>query len=80
MKLITKPVLVCTEAEYETEIEPSIERLLEVDLCPNINENRNTTWDCDAFESCSCCPFGKANAKIQEAIQILRDIKVEETS
>lgn len=76
MKLVIAPILTCTEAEYEAEIKPLIKQLDEMDLCPCRNENRDTYWDCDAFEYCSGCPFGKANMKILEALQILKNIEV----
>lgn len=77
MKLVIAPVLVCTDIEYKTEIEPIIQILSEFDLCPRDNENRHTTWNCDVFEDCSCCPFHKANQKIREAREILQNIKKE---
>lgn len=77
MKLVIKPVLICTGNEYKTTIEPAIAQLDELDLCPQRNENRRTTWNCDTFEDCSCCPFWKANQKIREATEILQNIKVE---
>ena len=76
MKLVIEPILICTEIEYKAEIEPTIKQLDEMDLCPYRNENRNTTWNCDTFEDCSCCPFGKANMKIQEALKILKNIEI----
>ena len=76
MKLVTAPILICTGTEYKTEIEPVIKQLYEMDLCPLRNEKRDTTWDCNTFEDCDCCPFGKANKKIQEALQILKNIEV----
>ena len=77
MKLAIAPILVCTDTEYKTEIEPIIQFLGEIDLCPRDNENRRTTWNCDVFEDCSCCPFGKANRKVREAGEILQNIKKE---
>lgn len=76
MKLIIAPILQCTHTEYQTEIEPIIKQLDELDLCPQRNEKRNTTWNCDVFETCECCPFYKANKKLMEARQILREIEV----
>ena len=76
MKLVIAPVLTCTEAEYKAEIEPLIKHLDEMDLCPHRNENRDTSWDCNTFENCSLCPFYKANMKILEALQILKNIEV----
>ena len=77
MKLAIAPILVCTDTEYKTEIEPIIQFLDEIDLCPRDNENRRTTWNCNVFEDCSCCPFGKANRKVREAREILQNIKKE---
>lgn len=76
MKLLIAPILQCTATEYQTEIEPIIKKLDELDLCPFRNEMRNTTWNCDTFEDCICCPFGKANAKVREALQIIKGIEV----
>lgn len=76
MKLKLVPMLQCTNAEYETEIEPIIKTLNELDLCPFRNEKRNTTWDCDTFDDCMSCPFSKANVKVQEALEILKGIEV----
>lgn len=76
MKLMVVPMLQCTGTEYKTEIAPIIKTLDELDLCPNRNEKRSTTWNCDTFEDCSCCPFGRANNKILEALQIIKGIEV----
>lgn len=57
MKLVIIPMLQCTGTEYKTEIEPIIKTLDDLDLCPQRNEKRNTTWNCDTFEDCLCCPF-----------------------
>lgn len=76
MKLVIAPMLQCTHTEYETEIVPLIKQLDEMDLCPHRNEKRNTTWNCDTFEDCECCPFYKANQKIIEALQIIKRIEV----
>ncbi len=77
MKIEMKPVLTCTGIEYKTEIEPLIVMLGEIDLCPQRNEKRNTTWNCDNIgDDCSQCPFAKANQKVIEARQILKDIEV----
>ena len=76
MKLVIAPVLICTGTEYKTEIEPLIKTLDEMDLCPHRNEKRNTTWNCDTFEDCSCCPFSKANQKIRDAMEILKNIEI----
>lgn len=76
MKLVIKPMLQCTATEYKTEIEPIIKMLDEIDLCPQRNEQRNTTWNCETFEDCSCCPFGKANNYIQDAKSVIKNIRV----
>lgn len=76
MKLIVKPMLQCTKTEYQTEIEPIIKMLDEIDLCPHRNEKRNTTWNCEMFEDCCCCPFGQANDHIQDAKRIIKNIGV----
>lgn len=76
MKLVIAPMLQCTGTEYKTEIEPIIKTLDELDLCPHRNEKRSTTWNCDTFEDCFCCPFGKANAKVREALEIIKGIEV----
>ena len=76
MKLVIKPMLQCTGTEYKTEIEPLIKMLDEIDLCPHRNEKRNTTWNCETFEDCCCCPFGQANDRIQEAKLIIKGIGV----
>lgn len=70
------PILQCTTTEYQTEIEPIIKTLDELDLCPHRNEKRHTTWDCNSFKDCECCPFCIANRRIREAIQILEEIEV----
>lgn len=75
MKLTIAPIIICTDTEYDTEIKPLVRMLGEMDLCPHRNEKRNTTWNCDTFENCDCCPFYKANAKIAEAQQILKTIR-----
>ena len=77
MKLTIAPILTCTETEYKTEIKPIINDLDKMDLCPLRDESRNTTWNCDSLgDDCSCCPFQKANMKIQEALQILKNIEI----
>lgn len=76
MKLVVVPMLQCTGTEYKTEIEPIIKTLDELDLCPHRNEKCNTTWNCDTFEDCSCCPFSKANVKVREALEIIKGIEV----
>lgn len=76
MKLVVVPMLQCTGTEYKTEIEPIIKTLDDLDLCPHRNEKRNTTFNCDTFEECSCCPFGQANAKVREALDIIKGIEV----
>lgn len=77
MKLVLVPTVQCTSVEYKTEIEPIIKTLDDLDLCPDRNEKRNTTWNCDAFEFCVSCPFGRANEKVREALKILKEIEVE---
>ena len=76
MKLVIAPILQCTATEYNTEIEPIIKTLDDLDLCPHRNEKRNTTWNCDAFEDCFSCPFAEANAKVREALEIIKGIEV----
>lgn len=76
MKIVMTPMLQCTKVEYQSEIVPIIQQLDAIDLCPQRNEKRNTTWNCDTFEDCECCPFGKANQKIMEALQIIKRIEV----
>ena len=78
MKLKIVPMLVCTKNEYENEIKPILKMLDDIDLCPQRNEERNTTWNCDTFENCENCPFGKANMKIEEALQIIQDIEIKD--
>lgn len=80
MELKITPMLVCTETEYENEIKPIIKTLDDLDVCPQRNEKRNTTWNCDIFDYCDCCPFGKANIKIREALRIIQDIAVKDFS
>lgn len=80
MKLVVVPMLQCTGTEYKTEIEPIIKTLYDLDLCPYRNEKRNTTWNCNTFEDCSCCPFDKANAKVREALDIIRGIEIKDLS
>ena len=76
MKLTIAPILQCTDTEYKTEIEPIIKTLDDLDLCPLRNEKRSTNMNCYTFKDCTCCPFGKANAKIAEALEIIRGIEV----
>lgn len=79
MKIELKPILSCTATEYTTEIEPMINNLKEIDLCPYRNSKRNTTWDCDNLcvdGVCDNCPFCQANLKILEAIQILKTMEI----
>lgn len=76
MKLTIAPILQCTDIEYKTEIEPIIKTLDDLDLCPLRNEKRSTNLNCNTFEDCTCCPFGKANAKICEALEIIKGIEV----
>ena len=78
MKLKMMPVLICTKTEYDNEIKPILKTLDDIDLCPHRNEERDTTWDCNTFEDCECCPFGKANIKIKEALQIIKDIEIKD--
>ena len=80
MKLKIVPMLVCTQNEYENEVKPILKTLNDIDLCPQRNEERDTTWDCDTFEDCECCPFSKANIKIREALQIIKSIEVKDFS
>jgi hypothetical protein len=76
MKLVVVPMLQCTGTEYKAEIDPIIKTLDELDLCPYRNEKRDTPWNCDPFEDCSYCPFGQANAKVREALEIIKKIEV----
>lgn len=76
MKITVVPMVQCTDTEYKTEIEPIIKTLDNLDLCPFRNEKRSVTWNCDAFDDCTCCPFGKANAKVREALEIIKRIEV----
>ena len=78
MKLKVMPVLVCNATEYEEVVESRMTMLDEMDLCPARDETRKgSCWSCDTFEDCSCCPFGKANNLIQDALRELKSIKIE---
>ena len=77
MKFVLVPTIQCTSVEYKTEIEPIIKTLEDLNLCPGSNPKRDTDWNCDAFEFCANCPFGKANEKVREALKIFKEIEVE---
>ena len=77
MKLKVMPVLACNETEYKEVIAPRLKMLDGMDLCPNCDETRKGSWNCDTFEDCCCCPFGKANNLIQDALRELKSIKIE---
>ena len=80
MKIKIIPTLTCTKNEYDNEIKPILKTLDDLDLCPYRNEERNTTWDCNTIEDCERCPFNKANIKIREALQIIKDIEIKDFS
>ena len=77
MKLKVMPVLACNETEYEEVVKSRMKMLDEMDLCPARDETREASWNCDTFEDCCCCPFGKANNSIQDALRALKSIHVE---
>lgn len=77
MKLKVMPVLACNATEYEEVVKSRMIILDEMDLCPARDETRKGSWNCDTFEDCSCCPFGKANGFIQDALRELKSIHVE---
>lgn len=72
------PISICTLDEYTTEIKPILNELNEINICPLNRVKSKMIVNCNKFNSCKECPFGKADIKIKEAIEVIKDIKIEE--
>lgn len=76
MKLITTPIFECTDEEYKNYIQPTIDALNKMDTCPRFNNVNGRNFDCEDFDECCNCPFGQANEKIQEALDIILNVPI----